>query len=1017
MTGSSTIRMLAIAFAAAALSGSPVWAGTSQAGSPTTDVGAACGAEPYSCGPQNELGQDTINVCSGGVWVKLDNCDDDPNNACGIIGGNPYCVAPSAAKTTAVLTSDTAAAAPGAAPTTNPAAGGSAGTSLGGAPTTALGASCNGQTYSCGPQNDVGQDTINVCSGGVWVKLDNCDDDPNNACTLIGGNPFCVLPTSAAATTAAAGGGTSPTTSEAAGSAVTTSQAAASSAGTSLTGAPTTALGASCNGQTYSCGPQNEVGQDTINVCSGGVWVKLDNCDDVPNIACTLIGGNPFCVLPTSAAATTAAAGGATSPTTSAAAGSAVTTSQAAAASAGTSLTGSPTTALGASCNGQTYSCGPQNDVGQDTINVCSGGVWVKLDNCDDVPNIACTLIGGNPFCVLPTSAAATTAAAGGGTSPTTSEAAGSAVTTSQAAAASAGTSLAGAPTTALGASCNGQTYSCGPQNDVGQDTINVCSGGVWVKLDNCDDDPNNACTLIGGSPFCVAPTSGAATTAAAAAAAAAAATPNQAAAAAGTSLAGSPTTAVGASCNGQTYSCGPQNDIGQDTINVCSGGVWVKLDNCDDDPNNACTLIGGSPFCVAPTSVVSNTVTPVVLPSSVSAAVVTSSTSDLAVGNKGGVPSAETTSVSTVSSTSVQFGGSCTSGAYACGPINDAGQGTIAICQDGAWVKLDDCNDKPYNTCEITNSVPYCVAGTNLAATSTTSTPTFSSTTTISNSVVTPTAESSSTASAVVYTTSTSSVVATPTTSSGNGGKNTVDPNTAYGAQGLTACQYDMLLQITSIFETSSTTLNYGICGDIGDGNGFSAGCVQFTTESGSALKVVENYLQTNPSSALASFVSGLQAVVGSGTTSTISGFCAAWSAAAAADPTGFGASQRAIASQYYLAPNADLVSSLGLTTATGVGQIMDCAIQLGLGGCSTIAAATSATKPANGGNEATYLNAFLDARINYINMIGGAYAATGYRVTSYRHIVQSGNLDFANNQVEALDNGGGVVTITCSI
>ncbi|KAJ3190937.1 hypothetical protein HK101_008248 [Irineochytrium annulatum] len=52
--------------------------------------------------------------------------------------------------------------------------------------------------------------------------------------------------------------------------------------------------------------------------------------------------------------------------------------------------------------------------------------------------------------------------------------------------------------------------------------------------------------------------------------------------------------------CTGGTYQCGPLNADGQGTINVCQGGSFVKLDDCNDAANNACTYISGSPFCVA---------------------------------------------------------------------------------------------------------------------------------------------------------------------------------------------------------------------------------------------------------------------------------------------------------------------------------------------------------------------------------------------------------------------------------
>ncbi|KAI8609363.1 hypothetical protein BC830DRAFT_1150952 [Chytriomyces sp. MP71] len=48
-------------------------------------------------------------------------------------------------------------------------------------------------TLSCGPTNTENQGSIAICQGGVFVKLDDCNDSPNNACTYLGGTPFCVL--------------------------------------------------------------------------------------------------------------------------------------------------------------------------------------------------------------------------------------------------------------------------------------------------------------------------------------------------------------------------------------------------------------------------------------------------------------------------------------------------------------------------------------------------------------------------------------------------------------------------------------------------------------------------------------------------------------------------------------------------------------------------------------------------------------------------------------------------------
>ncbi|KAJ3327231.1 hypothetical protein HDU76_012167 [Blyttiomyces sp. JEL0837] len=171
------------------------------------------------------------------------------------------------------------------------------------------------------------------------------------------------------------------------------------------------------------------------------------------------------------------------------------------------------------------------------------------------------------------------------------------------------------------------------------------------------------------------------------------------------------------------------------------------------------------------------------------------------------------------------------------------------------------------------------------------------------------------------------------------NGG---VDPSTPYGAQGLTHCQYDIILHLTSVFENGSPDFNWASCGNINDGNGYSAGFVQFTTLSGSALQVVRTYVNNgnangNLKQALANYIPALQNVRGSGSTAGLDGFCNAWANAANNENT-FQDSQRQIQEADYLAPNHDLVNNLGLKLAVSVGQLFDSSIQLGLGGTQQI-------------------------------------------------------------------------------
>ncbi|KAJ1537430.1 hypothetical protein HK405_014641, partial [Cladochytrium tenue] len=400
--------------------------------------------------------------------------------------------------------------------------------------------------------------------------------------------------------------------------------------------------------------------------------------------------------------------------------------------------------------------------------------------------------------------------------------------------------------------------------------------------------------------------------------------------AASSTSQAGAPTTAVGSSCSSSSsdaYSCGPANSHGQDSINVCVDGRWAKLLDCDAGGMTACGSLAGMPLCVSRSAAAARSPLASAQPSKNAAA--------------GAQRSRLASTKRVVAAAPAAVAASATPPRAAVAAARSKGRITAAgrPAKDAHAAAFDAAVASTLNGPKAPAARPR-KSRTSKSLTVSQSSPKSRYK---SGSAVSPvvwqgqsgsgadgSGDGSSTGDDTAVSDTSTAVDDTASTSAATGSSDTVDPSTPYGAQGLTACQYNMLLQITSVFETGTTTLNYGTCEDINDGNGYSAGCIQFTTNSGSALAVVQDYLNTNPSSNLAGYVSGLQSVQGSGDTSAISGFCDAWSAAASSDPSGFGASQMKIAAQNYLAPNAGLVSQLGLKTATGVGQIMDCAIQL---------------------------------------------------------------------------------------
>lgn len=187
----------------------------------------------------------------------------------------------------------------------------------------------------------------------------------------------------------------------------------------------------------FACGAINARGQAAIIECVNGVFVKIDDCDNVPNTSCQMINGRPFCVAANSnanagakaapvppmktvspgrkatLAPTTKGASNASAPSTanplfclatntptSASRTPPPTTKPAA--TQGTQPTAATGNVPGAACRNPagTFLCGANNKAGQATIVQCVGGTLIKIDDCNDVPHTACRLINGLPFCV-----------------------------------------------------------------------------------------------------------------------------------------------------------------------------------------------------------------------------------------------------------------------------------------------------------------------------------------------------------------------------------------------------------------------------------------------------------------------------------------------------------------------------------------------------------------------------------------------------------------------------------------
>lgn len=209
-----------------------------------------------------------------------------------------------------------------------------------------------------------------------------------------------------------------------------------------------------------------------------------------------------------------------------------------------------------------------------------------------------------------------------------------------------------------------------------------------------------------------------------------------------------------------------------------------------------------------------------------------------------------------------------------------------------------------------------------------------------------------------------------------------------------------DIAMQLVSSAENSTLdwTAQYGYIEDIGDGRGYTAGLIGFTSGTADMLQLVEDYTATEPGNGLAPFLPALRAVNGSDSHDGLGdAFVGAWRAAA--DDPAFREAQDGLLDRMYFDPAVTRAKKDGLGA---LGQLIyyDAIVMHGPGsdpssfGGIRAAAVAKARTPAQGGEETAYLTAFLDVRIAAMKR-EAAHDDVSRVSTEQRVFLAEGNLD----------------------
>ncbi|MFH9227787.1 chitosanase [Streptomyces lydicus] len=225
--------------------------------------------------------------------------------------------------------------------------------------------------------------------------------------------------------------------------------------------------------------------------------------------------------------------------------------------------------------------------------------------------------------------------------------------------------------------------------------------------------------------------------------------------------------------------------------------------------------------------------------------------------------------------------------------------------------------------------------------------------------------------------------------------------PHAARAATGLDdPAKKEIAMQLVSSAENSSLNwkAQYKYIEDIGDGRGYTGGIIGFCSGTHDMLELVELYTQRKPGNVLAKYLPALRKVDGSDSHEGLDpNYTKDWKKAAQ-DPE-FQKAQNDERDRVYFNPAVKQGKADGIGVL-GQFAYYDAIVMHGDGSDPTSfssirkRALAKAKPPAQGGDEKSYLNAFLDARVWAMKQ-EEAHSDTSRVDTAQRVFLQKGNLD----------------------
>ncbi len=235
-----------------------------------------------------------------------------------------------------------------------------------------------------------------------------------------------------------------------------------------------------------------------------------------------------------------------------------------------------------------------------------------------------------------------------------------------------------------------------------------------------------------------------------------------------------------------------------------------------------------------------------------------------------------------------------------------------------------------------------------------------------------------------------------------------------------LTPLQKHKAEMLTSIWENSTTVLQYPYCQNIHDGRGYTSGRAGFCSGTGDAIQVVRCFdaaFGTGSNNPIAKYMPALTTIDNrfnstgmnqGGTTEldAVGTYCSDWAATTngAATSAKFKTCQDQIVDLLYYQPALALAKKWGLVTALTIAELYDAEINHGDDGAIAIAklanndtgntAQRVPTAPLTLAQESAWLHAFLMRRLALLKA-DATWAQSEDRVVTYERLRLDGNFD----------------------